>query len=57
MSVQIYKEFTTKADAEEFRERVYTCYHPLGYGTSIRIEHKVEKGLWVASGSRAESCD
>ncbi len=55
--IRIYKEFATEADAIAFREAMYTSYHPCGYSTFIKVEKSSDGTRWIASGSRAASCD
>lgn len=57
--IRIHETFETEEQAEAFRERYYASYHPMGYGTMIRVEPVIVDGKerWVASGSRSESCD
>jgi hypothetical protein len=58
--INIREIFDSFEAAEKFRDEMYRAYHPLGYGTHIRIElqHDINGARrWVAWGSRAESCD
>ncbi len=65
--IRIYETFATKELAEEFKERYYKSYHPMGYGTHIAIKEIViepnpkypgeSDTRWLASGSRGASCD
>ena len=49
---------SSKESLEAWKEDAYRSFHPLGYGTSIRIADEPNaEGLWTASGSRAGSCD
>ena len=55
--IAYYELYDTKEEAEAFRDRVYNSYHPLGYGTHIRIDYDADRKKWIAHGGRAESCD
>jgi hypothetical protein len=50
-------EFDTEQEAIEYREKVYEDYHPMGYGTHIRIEYDLTTNKWVAKGTRSHTCD
>jgi len=57
--------FSTKYSAagtiealEAWRERLYTNYHPCGYGTYVRWGDTLQgTQVFMASGSRQNSCD
>jgi hypothetical protein len=61
--IRLHAEFDTEAEAELWRDGMYRAYHPAGYSTHItiskaaRVRNGVSEQVWVAYGSRAESCD
>lgn len=54
--VYISEKFATEAEAITFRDSYLESYHPLGYGTYLRIEQDKD-GRWTVVGSRGDSCD
>jgi hypothetical protein len=52
---------TVTAESEEELnskiEVVYRNYHPMGYGTMLKIKRERNDGTWVAIMTRYDSCD
>jgi len=53
--IYVKETFSTKADAEKYKENYLNAYHPCGYGTVLSIQEK--DGKFIVNGSRYSSCD
>lgn len=65
-TITIEVVFTSRETAEAFMRQYLQQYHPLGYGTSLKLEAIDDAGepatedkaqKWRVSGWRAKSCD
>lgn len=54
--IRINETFPTRAAAEAFKDRMYSHYHPCGYGTSLTVTERKGSGFDV-TGHRYASCD
>jgi hypothetical protein len=55
--VNIYEEFASHEEAEQYQEAMYRNYHPAGYGTHIAIVKDDTTGRYICRGYRYSSCD
>lgn len=44
------------SEAYEWRDKYYERYHPMGYGTSLKI-NLTRPDHYIVTGSRWDSCD
>ena len=49
-------EAETRESLQTKIDKYLVNYHPMGYGTRVRSTKEVD-GVWMATGSRFESCD
>jgi hypothetical protein len=55
--IQVQKNCFTHSAAEKYMEEYLQSYHPVGYGTRLKLEFDEESHHWWVIGTRQSSCD
>ncbi len=55
--ININESFLSEEAARDYKEYMLRQFHPMGYGTSLRVAQSKQDGLWSVNGYRFASCD